>query len=171
MVSSRHAVSSIPALSSSGRILAIDYGRKRFGLALSDELAMTAQPLATLARTNRRNDLRRLRLLAREHEVRRIVVGLPLRLDGAAGEMALEAKAFAKRLAQHLSLPVEMVDERLTSWDASQHAAAKRGRARTQGASHDDLAAAIILRDYLAARANFTPRSAGKSPRTSPGKT
>ena len=77
------------------RIMAIDYGRKRFGLALSDELGLTSQPLKTLPRTNRRDDIRRIRLLARENNVRQIVVGLPLRLDGSAGEMAEEVKRFA----------------------------------------------------------------------------
>jgi putative holliday junction resolvase len=164
MASSRRASSSHPASHSSGRILAIDYGRKRFGLALSDELRMTAQPLTTVARTNRRDDLRRLRLLAREHQVRCIVVGLPLRLDGDESEMAAEARSFAKRLRQHLGLSVEMMDERLTSWDAAQQGAAKRARSGKQvGSSHDDVAAAIILRDYLAAHADSTLPSAEKS--------
>src|SRR5580704_4777088 len=72
-------------------ILAIDYGRRRMGLALSDTLAMTARPLATWTRTNRRRDLSRLRALCREHAVAGIVVGWPLHLDGAKGEMAEEA--------------------------------------------------------------------------------
>src|SRR5579864_437160 len=97
---------------SSGRIMAIDYGRKRLGLALSDELGLTSQPLTTLPRTNRRDDLRRLRLLARENKVRQIVVGLPLRLDGTAGEMAEEVKRFATRITKELGLPVKMFDER-----------------------------------------------------------
>jgi putative Holliday junction resolvase len=148
----RTAISDAP-----GRVLAIDYGRKRFGLAISDEMGVTSRPLSTLARTNRRDDLRRLRLLAREHGVRCIVVGLPLHLDGAESEMATEATRFAKRLAQHLSLPVELADERLTSWEAAQHAPTKSrapGGQRKSGkrATHDDVAAAIILREYLAAR-------------------
>lgn len=150
--------------SSSRRVLAIDYGRKRLGLALSDELGVTARPLATLPRTNRRDDLRRIRLLAREHQVRCIVVGLPLRLDGTTGEMALEAKRFATRLAQNLGLPVELADERLTSWEAGQTPLnGRRGRAKAKSdagagnrvsaknAPRDDVAAALILRDYLAA--------------------
>src|SRR5579864_2824809 len=105
---------------SPGRIMAIDYGRKRFGLALSDELGLTSQPLTTLPRTNRRDDLRRLRLLARKNKVRQIVVGLPLRLDGSAGDMAHEVKRFATRITKELGLPVEMFDERLSSWEAGQ---------------------------------------------------
>jgi putative transcription antitermination factor YqgF len=155
---------------SPGRILAIDYGHKRFGLAVSDELGLTARPLATMARTNRRDDLRRLRLLAREHGVRCIVVGLPLRLDGSESEMALEARSFATRVARNLGLPVELVDERLTSWEAAQpELNQNRARPKAEAVSHsrkrisakqarhsrkvmhrDDLAAAIVLREYLA---------------------
>jgi putative Holliday junction resolvase len=142
---------------SAGRILAIDYGRRRIGLALSDALGLTSQPLATLERTNRRNDLRRLRELARRHEVRRIVVGHPVHLDGTAGEMAAEAARFAARVEKELRLPVELVDERLSSWEAEQIVAADRAmaakrrvRARRQGAKTlDHVAAAVILRDYL----------------------
>jgi len=134
-----------------GRIMAIDYGRKRFGLALSDELGLTSQPLAKLPRTNRRDDLRRLRLLARENKVLLIVVGLPLRLDGSAGEMAEEVKRFATRLTKELGLPVEMFDERLTSWEANETQAITNRR-EANDAHRDDIAAAIILRDYLAAR-------------------
>ncbi len=80
------------------RILALDYGRKRIGLALSDELGLTAQPLVTLLRTNRRNDLRRLRDICRKHSVARILVGHPLHMTGEPSPMAEEAALFAARL-------------------------------------------------------------------------
>ncbi len=102
------------------RVLALDYGRRRIGLAASDALGLTAQPLGTLERTNRRDDLRRLREIVRRHDVRRIVVGHPLRLDGTPGEMAAEAARFAARIEKQLGLPVELVDERLSSWEAEQ---------------------------------------------------
>jgi len=131
--------------------MAIDYGRKRFGLALSDELGLTSQPLVTLPRTNRRDDIRRIRLLAREHNVRQIVVGLPLRLDGSAGEMAEEVKRFAARITKELGLPVEMFDERLSSWEAGRtEVSSKRGE--YHDVHRDEIAAAIILCDYLASR-------------------
>lgn len=138
-----------------GRILAIDYGQKRIGLALSDEMQLTAQPLQTLARTNRRNDLRRLREIARRNEVRRIVVGHPVHLDGATSEMAQEAAAFARRIEKELGLPVELADERLTSWEAREMLAATPKKSRSRGV--DELAAAILLRDYLARRAETRP--------------
>lgn len=129
-------------------ILAIDYGRRRIGLAISDEMRLIARPLQTLIRTNRRNDLRRLREIARENSVASIVVGYPLRLDGSAGDMAEEASRFAARLRKELGLPVELEDERLSSWEAEQIVAAA-GRPHRQERTTDKIAATVILRDYL----------------------
>lgn len=139
------------------RILAIDYGRKRIGLAISDELQITAQPLATLQRTNRRNDLRRLRELARTQGVVRILVGHPLNLDGSAGPMAAAAARFATRLQKELGLPVELVDERLSTWEAARTLQATQSRGR-QPAKADDVAAAIFLREYLDTRRSLRAR-------------
>lgn len=145
------------------RILAIDYGRKRIGLALSDELGITAQPLATLERTNRRTDLHRLREICRANGVAHILVGHPLRLTGEAGEMAMEAAGFAARLKKELGIEVELVDERLTTWEAEQTVAQNRTPARGKSRPLDDVAAAVLLRDYLDRR-NPLPHSvsAGK---------
>jgi putative pre-16S rRNA nuclease len=138
-------------------ILAIDYGRRRLGLALSDSLGVTARPLAVWERTNRRGDLARIRELCRRHAVGRIVVGWPLRLDGTPGEMAREAAGFAERLRKHLGRPVDLADERLSSWQAAQqlHEAGAR-----PGRHVDDVAATVILRDYLA-RARPQPAKRG----------
>jgi len=132
-----------------GRVLAIDYGRKRVGLALSDEMRLTARPAETLVRTNRRDDVRRLRDVVRKNGVRQIVVGYPVRLDGSAGEMAEEAARFAKRIQKELGLPVEMVDERLSSWKAEETLAATEGTRKKGETGFDAVAAAVILRDYL----------------------
>lgn len=129
------------------RILAIDYGKRRIGLALSDERRLTARPLQTLTRSNRRNDLRRLREIAREHSVGLVVVGYPLQMDGTAGAMADEAMRFAARLRKELGLPVELADERLSSWEAEEIAAAMSPRGKLRAT--DEIAAAVILRDYL----------------------
>jgi len=153
----------VAAPGTTGVILAIDYGQKRLGLALSDEHGLTSRPFATWTRTNRRRDLARLREMARQQGVRRIVVGLPLHLDGTPSEMSYEVKSFAARVEKALGIPVEMMDERLSSWEAEQTLSAistmkSRMRSRrvcsTQGAGTrktplDDVAAAIILRDYL----------------------
>ena len=129
------------------RILAIDYGRKKIGLALSDELAVTAQPLAVLVRKNRQADLKRLREICRKNSVARIIVGHPLHITGERGEMAVEAAQFAARLTKAMRIPTELVDERLTSWEARQTVSETGWRAGR--ATVDDVAAAILLREYL----------------------
>jgi putative holliday junction resolvase len=131
------------------RVLAVDYGRKRIGLALSDESGLTAEPLAVVCRINRRKDLQQLREICREHNVSHVIVGQPLRLSGELSEMAIEAKAFAKRLAGAVDLTVELVDERLTSWEARQTMARIKPAARRKGEPLDHVAAAVLLRDYL----------------------
>ena len=144
-------------------ILSIDYGRARMGLAIADAETRLAKPLDTFERINRNEDMRRLRELTREHGVKLIVVGLPLRLDGTCGEMAEEAERFARRVRKQIGLPVEMVDERLTSWEAERlleqtqgrtlHDEKPRGAAKKKTAHSkitvDALAAAVILKDYL----------------------
>ena len=142
-------------------ILAVDYGRARIGLAIATTEARLARPLATLERVNRNEDMRRLRELAREHDVKKIVVGLPLLLDGTRGEMAKEAERFAERARKQVGLPVEMVDERLTSWEAERlleeefgkkyrDESQKKKKMDEEKPTVDSVAAAVILRDYLA---------------------
>jgi len=146
------------------KVLAIDYGRARIGLALARRKSGVPEPLATLERINRNEDMRRLRELVRDHCVKLVVVGLPLRLDGTRGEMAEEAERFARRAQKQLGVPVEMVDERLTSWQAEREMEEQFGRRSKAGettskrksmekVSVDSMAAAIILRDYLAQKA------------------
>ncbi len=133
------------------------------GLAIADANSMMAQPLCTFERINRNEDMRRLRELVREHRVTQIVVGLPLRLDGTRGEMAEQAERFARRVHKQLGLPVEMVDERLTSWEAERlleetqgrflHAETPHGGRKQKKpparATVDAVAAAVILQEYL----------------------
>ena len=142
------------------RVLALDYGRARIGMAIAQVEAGIAQPLGTLDRINRNEDMRRLRELVREHGVRQIVVGLPLRLDGTRGEMAEEAARFGQRVHKQFGLPVEMVDERLTSWEAErmleeqqgrtiQSASGKKQKKENARPGVDAMAAALILKEYL----------------------
>src|SRR5580700_7172969 len=133
------------------RILAIDYGRKRIGLALSDELGATAQPLLTIQRTNRRDVIRRLREICAKHGVAQIVVGHPLHMTGEAGEMAAEAESFAMGLLNELGIKTELVDERLTTWEARQTMAETKSRRKDEPI--DAVAAAVLLRDYLVTHA------------------
>jgi putative Holliday junction resolvase len=162
----RSAKSAQVSVVASGKILALDYGHKKIGMALADCEARIAEPITTLERINRNEDMRRLREFARDHQVKQIVVGLPLRLDGAPGEMAEEATRFAVRIRKQLSLPVELVDERLTSWEAERILEEEMGRrirhtemrdggrksTRISDSKYtvDAVAAMVILRDYLA---------------------
>lgn len=134
-------------------MLGLDYGRRRIGLAISDEMRITARPAGILERKNRRDVIRRLREIARQHGARHIIVGYPLNLDGTAGEMAEEAARFAARVRKELGIEVDLVDERLTSWAAHQEMAetarASKRDDRATAPQADDLAAAILLRDYL----------------------
>ena len=161
-------------VTSGGSILGVDYGRKRIGLAIADAMVRIPQPLSTLERVNRNEDMRRLRELAREHAVRQIVVGLPLNLDGTRGEMAEEAVRFAHRVRKQLGLPVELVDERLTSWEAERLLEEAHGRfmhdekrsggrkpSRPQAKmSVDAVAAAVILKEFLDRQSTPAERAA-----------
>jgi len=144
-------------------ILAVDYGRARIGLALADTETRMARPLSTIERVNRNEDMRRLRELVREHGVKQVVVGLPLRLDGTHGDMAEEAERFAQRMRKQIGVPVEMMDERLTSWEAERLVEEVQGRfiheekltghkkqkSVNAKMSVDAVAAAVILKEYL----------------------
>ena len=144
-------------------ILGVDYGRARIGLAVADAETRMARPLSTIQRINRNEDMRRLRELVREHGVTQIVVGLPLRLDGTRGPMAEEAERFAGRVRKQIGVTVEMVDERLTSWEAERLLEEVQGRfirgeklsdrKRTRKTQDqitvDAVAASVILKEYL----------------------
>ena len=103
----------------SGRILAIDYGTRRMGLAVSDPLGITAQGLETLQRKNKRSDFARLERLLREYRVREIVLGNPLRMSGEEGAQSQKVAEFAEELRRRFSIPVHLWDERLTSAEAN----------------------------------------------------
>jgi putative holliday junction resolvase len=170
-------VSAPPSASTSPKILALDYGRRKIGMALADAQARIAEPFSTIERINRNEDMRRLREFARDHQVKQIIVGLPLRLDGTPGEMAEEAQRFAERLRKQLGLPVELVDERLSSWEAERileeemgrriaHTETRDGRKKSTRISDgkytvDAVAAMVILREYLA---RTTSTSIAKEP-------
>lgn len=131
------------------RILGIDYGRRRFGLALSDETGTLASPLAPRIRTDESADLSFLCGLTIKRRVERIVIGLPLLMDGTCGEMADEVLAFAKALSAECSVPVDTFDERLTSREAERvlvQADFSRARRRKL---RDSVSAVLILQGYL----------------------
>ena len=132
-----------------GRILALDVGKRRIGLALSDPLGITAQGLDTLARTNMREDLSHLAELASEKGVRLFLVGNPLHMSGHEGRQAEYTHAFADRLRERTGLPVEFWDERLTTVAAQRVLRESGISIEKRARAVDRLSAVILLESYL----------------------
>jgi len=137
----------------SGRILALDLGQRRIGLAISDQLGITAQGLETLVRTNMREDLHRLASLASEREITLLLMGYPLRLSGQPGKQAVKTKEFGARLATHTGLPIEYWDERFTSVEANRVLRESGISIEKRARAVDRLSAVILLESYLDWRA------------------
>jgi len=134
------------------RILALDLGEKRIGVALSDALGLTAQGLTVLSRQNLQQDLEQVMALAKKHEVQEIVIGLPRHMDGRLGEKAEEVLRWAKELEERLSLPVHTVDERLTTIQAERVLLEADVSRRKRRLVIDKMAAALILQGFLDSR-------------------
>ena len=137
---------------SKGRLLALDLGTKRVGVAVSDELQLTVQPLAPLRRTNWKMLLGQISELRHSFDAQGVVIGLPLNLDGTEGEAALAARRIARNLSLSLDLPVHLQDERLTSHAAEESLRAAGFSGEEITARVDSEAAVIILRDFIAQR-------------------
>lgn len=127
----------------------MDYGRRRLGLAVSDVLGMASHPLPALARQGPERDLAALRQLVASREVRRLVVGLPLNMDGSEGPMAAEARAFGQWLAQATGLPLLFEDERLSTDAAEEFLRGAGLRPSDRKRLRDSVAAALILQAVL----------------------
>jgi len=132
-----------------GRILGLDYGERRIGLALSDPLRLTAGALLTLTRESRARDLAALRAVVEEHEVRRIVVGLPLAMNGTRTAMTVKAEEFAGAVGRATGVPVETWDERLTTAQATRTLIEGEVRRERRREVIDQVAAVILLQSYL----------------------
>ena len=131
------------------RLLALDVGDVRIGVALSDETRTLASGLATLRSLGPRRDAQRIAALVDEHAVGELVVGLPLRLDGTRGPQAEKVMAFVERLRRVLRVPVLTRDERLTSVEAAARLAEAGVRGRARKARLDQAAACLILQELL----------------------
>ncbi len=131
------------------RILALDIGRKRIGLAVSDPLGLTAQGLGVLERKGRESDLAHLVEVAREYKVQEILVGLPRHMDGRLGAQAEEILDLARALGQALGVPVATWDERLSTKEAERVLIAADLSRRRRRQVVDKLAAVLILQAYL----------------------
>jgi len=132
-----------------GRILALDLGKKRIGLALSDPLGITAQGLPTLERTNIREDLAALQKIVAEHEVTQILMGNPLHMSGHESRQSAYTQEFAKRLAERTGLEVKFWDERLTTVEAERVLRQSGISIEKRARAVDRLAAVILLESYL----------------------
>jgi putative Holliday junction resolvase len=132
-----------------GRVLALDFGKRRIGLAISDELGITAQGLETLQRTNIREDLRQLAQLIRDRNVTLILMGNPLHMSGAEGRQAEYARDFGDRLSAAAGIPVEYWDERLTTVAAQRVLRESGISIQKRAQAVDRLAAVILLESYL----------------------
>lgn len=131
------------------RILALDLGKKRIGLAVSDPLGISAQGLPNLVRTNKRADLAALAALAREREVGLFLMGNPINMGGAEGRQSAWVREFAAALERHTGLPVVFRDERLTSVEAGRVLRSSGISIARRAAAVDRLSAVILLQSYL----------------------
>jgi putative Holliday junction resolvase len=139
------------------RVAALDVGDARIGVAVSDELGMTARGIGVVRRVGGVRDLDRIATLLAPYGPERVVIGLPLNMDGSEGPRAAKTRRFADRVAAHLNLPVELFDERLTTVAANEAMAATGVRRRRRRELVDQMAAAIILESYLARPAAIRP--------------
>lgn len=137
----------------SGRVLGLDVGARRIGIAVSDPLGITAQGLGTLQRRNKRHDFEHLERVIREYEVREIVVGLPLRMSGAEGTQSDKMQLFAEDLRKRFCLPVHFWDERLTSAEANRLLRETDLSIEKRGKAVDRMAAVLILQGWMERRA------------------
>ena len=140
-----------------GRVLGLDVGSRRIGVAVSDPLGITAQGLETLQRRTKRHDFEHLQRVIQQYDVREIVVGLPLRMSGAEGIQSDKMQVFAEELRKRFRLPVHLWDERLTSVEANRLLREADLSIEKRGKAVDRMAAILILQGWMENRASGTP--------------
>jgi putative Holliday junction resolvase len=140
-------------IGSAHRVLGLDVGSRRIGLAISDPLGITAQGLETLHRKNKKQDLQYLTRIIRDYDVKEIVVGLPLRMSGTQGTQAEKIQSFAGDLRKRFALPVHLWDERLTSAEANRLLRETELSIEKRGRAVDRMAAVLILQGWMDQRA------------------
>jgi len=129
------------------RMLGLDMGDSRIGVALSDPLGIMASPLTIISRTDEEADIEAIIAIARQNEVARIIIGLPLSMDGSLGKQANKVKEFAAELSCQIDIPIEFKDERLTTVLAKR--IVRNVRKTSRETRYDAAAAALILQSYL----------------------
>jgi putative holliday junction resolvase len=145
-------VTDLPGSSPARRVLGLDVGARRIGIAVTDPLGITAQGLDTLQRRNKRHDFNYLAQIVREYDVKEIVVGLPLRMSGVEGTQAEKMQAFAEDLRKWFGLPVHLFDERLTSAEANRILREAELSIEKRGKAVDRMAAVLILQAWMESR-------------------
>jgi putative Holliday junction resolvase len=137
-------------------IAALDLGKRRIGIAIADDAGLAVHPIGALDRRSVVRDLELIRARLVEFDVLHVVVGLPLNMDGSAGPAARAAEAFADRLHEACGLPVDLFDERLTSFEAEERLKELSGRGARDKGTVDAVAASIILEGWLNHRRSGT---------------
>lgn len=132
-----------------GRVMALDVGERRIGIALSDPTRTLAAPLTTIRAEPRAAALKRIATLIREHEVTALVIGLPLTMSGNVGPQATLVQQFADELRQMIEIPLYFIDERLTTAAAERMMLELNLKPEQRKARIDEVAASIILQDFL----------------------
>jgi putative Holliday junction resolvase len=143
------------------RLIGLDVGERRIGVAVSDERRVVALPDCVIERRGVDEDIRALSDIARERDGERFIVGLPLRLDGSRGVEADAVVQFARRLAERSGIPVEMSDERLSTKQAERHLIKGGVRRRRRREIVDKIAAQIILQSYIDAHQDVKREESG----------
>jgi putative holliday junction resolvase len=131
-------------------ILGLDLGRRRIGVAIADVPALGVRPLTTLIRSSLDQDIGELRAIVADRQVRQIVLGLPLNMNGSEGPAARQARNFALRIRAELAIPVDLYDERLTSFEAKSRLSGSSIRRNSRKLMVDQVAAAVILEGWMA---------------------
>ena len=134
------------------RILGLDYGSKTVGVAITDPMGITVQPLKTIFRdreTKLRKTLAEIEKIVEDNDVEKIILGLPLNMDDSEGDRAMATRAFAEKLALRVTVPIECADERLTTIEAAEILDESGVKRCDQKQYIDQVAAQIILEQYL----------------------
>lgn len=132
-----------------GRLLAIDYGEKNIGLASSDALRITVQPLPSIPNSGRKDFIKKMKLMVHEMDIQELILGIPLNMDGTRNESVIKMEKLMRSLKTALELPLMGVDERLSTIEAMDYWKQMNARQQKKYRTIDSLAAAIILERYL----------------------
>jgi putative Holliday junction resolvase len=132
-----------------GRVLGLDVGDRRIGLALSDSCGILASPLTIIEHTTESGDIEVILKIVKEREAERVIVGLPRLMNGDIGPQAQKVQAFTEAMRLHTQIPIEYRDERLTTVEAQRLHQESGSKKKNRNIRYDAMAAAVILQDYL----------------------